>query len=60
MSITLFEKQSGNLSGIIRFEKDSPLYHVYISYFGQRIYSNAFPTMEKAKRALQRNMKRYA
>lgn len=59
MSITLFEKTAGDLSGEIRMDKYSNSFHVLICYCGKTIYKNSFFSMKSAKAALARNMKKY-
>ena len=59
MSITLFEKTVGDLSGEIRMDKYSNLYHVLICYYGKTIYRNTFDSMKNARSALARNMKKF-
>ena len=59
MSITLFEKTAGDLSGEIRIDKYSNLYHVLVYYYGKTIYRNTFDSMKNARAALVRNMKKF-
>lgn len=60
MSITLFEKTVGDLSGEIRMDKYNSLYHVLICYYGKTVYRNTFDSMKNARAALARNMKKFA
>lgn len=60
MSVVIFQKKVGNLVGEIYLEKDSNLFNVSIWYIGHAsIYNNYFITYENARRALNRNMKKY-
>lgn len=59
MSITLFEKTEGNFTMEIRQDKYSPLYIAIIYYYGKTIYKNYFRSLENAKKALKRNIKKY-
>lgn len=60
MSITLFEKTVGDLSGEIRVDKYSNSFQVFICYYGKTIYRNTFDSMKNARAALARNMKKFA
>lgn len=58
MSITLFQKENGNLHGEVYIEKDSKLYFVRITQDRFTVYKNYFISQENAKRALQCALKR--
>ena len=59
MSITLYEKRCGDLYGEVSQNKYEKTYEASIYYLGGRIYVNYFSTFENAKRAVNRNMKKY-
>lgn len=59
MSITLYEKRCGNLSGEVRQNKYENTFEACIYYYGKTVYKNHFSTFENAKRAVNRNMKKY-
>lgn len=61
MSIAIFLKEVGNLYGGIYRDKDSNVFRVSIWYKSKtRVYNNYFITYENARRALNRNIKKYS
>lgn len=59
MSITLFEKRCGDLCWEVRQNKYEKTWQALIAYHGRTIYANWFSDFESAKRAVNRNMKKY-
>ena len=59
MSITLYEKRCGDLYGEVRRNKGENTWQALIAYHGKIIYTNWFSDFENAKRAVNRNLKKY-
>ena len=59
MTIVLHEKTSGNITGHIVQENPFRVYTTKIYNNGSLVYKNYFQTFESAKKALNRNMKKY-
>lgn len=59
-SIVLASKNAGKIRGEIRLEKDCKTYHVFVTLYGRKIYDNYFSTMESAKKAMVRNIRKAA
>lgn len=59
MTVTLYQKQVGEYTCEVAQEKYCKTYKAAIYYKEHTVYKNYFSTIDNAKRALSRNLKKY-